>query len=122
MLNAKSFGFRNGTSSVHTSRTMMLDELSLVLEKVSATARPHAYLSAIVEENVLGKPTQTTRQSTAKRLTELYGLDPACSLFRLLRQFWASDKDGRPMVAFLVAAARDPLLREATPWVLVAIP
>src|SRR5579875_272804 len=118
MWNGESFGFRNGTTSVHTSRTMMLDELTLVLEKVNPSAKADAYLSAIIEENVLGKPTQTTRQRSAKRLTELYCLDPTCSLFRLLRHFWAADKEGRPMLAFLVAAARDPLLREATPWVL----
>lgn len=117
MGNAESFGFRNGTTSVHTSRTMMLDELALVLEKVGANAKADAYLAAVVEENVLGKPTQTTRQRTAKRLTELYGLDPTCSVFRLLRHFWAGDRDGRPMLAFVAAAARDPLLREATPWV-----
>jgi hypothetical protein len=118
MGNAESFGFRNGTTSVHTSRTMMLDELSLVLEKVNASAKADVYASAIIQENVLGKPTQTTRQRSAKRLTELYCLDPTCSVFRLLRHFWAADKNGRPMLAFLVAAARDPLLREATPWVL----
>ena len=47
---------------------MMLDELSLLLAKVGPHAKRDAYLSAIVEDNVLGKPTQTTRQQTAKRL------------------------------------------------------
>src|SRR5207245_1582770 len=69
---SESLGFREGTTSVHTSRTMMFDELSLLLEKVGASANADAYLSAIIEENVLGKPTQTTRQRSAKRLTELY--------------------------------------------------
>ena len=62
MWNAE-FGFRNGTTSVHTSRTMMLDELSLLLEKVGPHGKADAYVSAIVEDNVLGKPTQTTRQT-----------------------------------------------------------
>ena len=113
----EALGFRTGTSSVHTSRTMMLDELSLVLEKVGSNARSDAYLAAIVEENALGKPTQTTRQRTAKRLTELYCLAPACTLFRLLRHFWSADQAARPMLALLTAAARDPLLRETTPFV-----
>ncbi len=112
-----SFGFREGITSVHTSRTMMLDELSLLLEKVSSNGKANAYGSAIVDDNALGKPTQTTRQRTAKRLAELYSLDPACTLFRLLRHFWAPDQAGRPMLAFLIAAARDPLLRETTPFV-----
>ncbi len=113
-----SLGFRGGTTSVHTSRTMMLDELSLVLARVAPNATAEAYISAIVDENILGKRTQTTRQRTAKRLTELYSLDPACTVFRLLRHFWPADRIGQPMLAFLAASTRDPLLREATPFVL----
>jgi hypothetical protein len=111
-------GFRNGSTSVHTSRTMMLKELSLVLDRVPANARADAYATAIVEENALGKPTQTTRKRTAQRLGELYGLDPACPLFRLLRHFWPTDPASRPLLAFLAAAARDPVVRETTPFVL----
>ena len=114
----ESLGFREGTTSVHTSRTMMLGELSLLLAKVSANGKAESYVSAIVDENALGKPTQTTRQRTAKRLKELYSLDPNCTLFRLLRHFWSADQAGQPMLAFLAAAARDPLLRETTPFML----
>jgi len=117
-----SLGFRGGTTSVHTSRTMMLDELSLVLASVAPNAAAEAYNSAIVAENVLGKRTQTTRQRSAKRLTELYALDPACTVFRLLRHFWPADRTGQPLLAFLAAATRDPLLREATPFVLSVPP
>jgi hypothetical protein len=52
----QSLGFREGTSSVHTSRTMMLVELSLVLEQVRSKAMADEYLAAIVELNILGKP------------------------------------------------------------------
>jgi hypothetical protein len=114
---SESLGFREGTTSVHTSRTMMLDELSLLLAKVSANGKAASYIAAIVDENALGKPTQTTRQRTAKRLEELYSLDPNCTLFRLLRHFWPTDQAARPMLASLAAAARDPLLRETTPFV-----
>ena len=100
---------------------MMLDDLSLVLARVASEATIDAYISAIVDENVLGKRTQTTRQRSAKRLAELYALDPACTVFRLLRHFWPADRAGQPMLAFLAAATRDPLLREATPFVL-AVP
>jgi hypothetical protein len=112
----ESLGFREGTTSVHTSRTMMLDELSLLLAKVSPNGKADSYFSAIVDENVLGKPTQTTRQRTAKRLEELYTLDPNCALFRLLRHFWPADQAAQPMLALLAAASRDPLLRETTPF------
>ncbi len=117
----ESLGFREGTSSVHTSRTMMLDELSLVLEHVEPKSKADQYIAAIVEQNVLGKPTQTTRKRTAQRLVELYALDHTRPVFRLLRQFWTADASARPLLAYLAAAARDPLLRESTPFV-VAIP
>ena len=114
-------GFRDGTMSVHTSRTIMLHELTLVLDKVPATAASDAYTTAIVVDNALGKPTQTTRKRTAQRLVELYALDPTCPLFRLLRHFWPTDASSRPMLALLAAAARDPVFREVTPFV-VAVP
>ena len=113
----ESLGFRSGAASVHTSRTMMLQELTLVLNQVAANAPQAAYRQAIIDDNVLGKPTRTTRQRSAKRLAELYALDPDCSLFRLLRHFWPADPSSQPMLAFLLAAARDTLLREVTPFV-----
>ena len=114
----ESLGFRSGSMSVHTSRTMMLEELGLVLDRVSQIARKGEYELAIVEQNILGKPTRTTRQRTVRRLTELYALDPSCPIFRMLRRYWSVDTAGRPMLAFLTAAARDPLLRDMTPYVL----
>ncbi len=117
----ESLGFREGVSSVHTSRTMMLGELSLVLEHVGKNATTDEYLAAVVEHNVLGKPTQTTRKRSAQRLVELYSLDQTRAVFRLLRHFWSADPSARPLLAYLAAASRDPLLREITPFV-VAIP
>jgi hypothetical protein len=113
-----SLGFRSGLTSVHTSRTMMLDDLTLLLDRVPTQATKNGYLSAVLEDNVLGKPTRSTRERSAKRLSELYALDAYCPLFRLLRHYWIVDRAGRPMLAFLAAAARDPLLRETTSFVL----
>ncbi len=94
----ESLGFRDGTSSVHTSRTMMLGELSLVLEHVGPKAKADEYVAAVVEQNVLGKPTQTTRKRSAQRLVELYALDQTRPVFRLLRHFWTADVFARPLV------------------------
>ena len=113
----ESLGFRSGAASAHTSRTMMLQELALVLDHVSASALSATYRLAIIDDNVLGKPTRTTRERSAKRLAELYALDPGCTIFRLLRHLWRADPPSRPMLAFLLASARDSLLREATPFV-----
>ncbi len=97
----ESLGFRTGSMSVHTRRAMMLEELGLVLDRVPQIARKGEYELAIVEQNVLGKPTRSTRQRTAQRLSDLYALDPACSVFRLLRIYLSVDPAGRPMLAFL---------------------
>jgi hypothetical protein len=67
--------------SVHTSRTKMLEELRLLLNRVDAAAPASDYVAAMMDDNVLGKPTRSTRQRTAKRLIELYALDPHCTLF-----------------------------------------
>jgi hypothetical protein len=117
----ESLGFREGVSSVHTSRTMMFAELTLVLEHVEKNAKADEYLAAIVDQNVLGKPTQTTRKRSAQRLVELYSLNSTHAVFRLLRHFWAADASARPMLAYLTATTRDPLVRNTTPFV-VAIP
>jgi hypothetical protein len=113
----ESVGFRSGASSAHTSRTMMLAELTLVLNGVDAKVPAEGYRSAIIEDSILGKPTRTTRERSAKRLSELYALVPDCALFRLLRHFWPADASSHPMLAFLLASARDPLLRDATLFV-----
>lgn len=97
---------------------MMLAELRLVLESVPAGAPRAAYRSAIVEENALGKRTSSTRKLSAQRLSELYGLDPSIPLFRVFRRLWEPAGDGRPLLAFLLASARDPLLRMTAPGVL----
>jgi hypothetical protein len=111
-------GFRSGTGSVHESRTIMLEELRLLLDRLPADAPTDDYRRAIIDDNVLGKPTRSTRLKTAKYLTGLYALDPSRAVFRLLRHFWGADPSGRPMLAYLAAAARDPLLRECSDVVL----
>ena len=111
---ANSVGFRDGSASVHTGCTMMLTELRSLLDHVAAGATAGDYTKSIMDENILGKPTRAARQETARRLQALYGLDPHYPLFRLLRRFWAANPESRPMLAFLVAAARDSLLRETT--------
>jgi len=111
-------GFRFGEKGTHTSRTMMLAELDELLEAVPADAPHEAYVSAIVDENVLGKQTLSSRRITAQRLRELYGLEARLPVFRVLRRLWAIDAPGRPQLAVLVALARDPLLRSTAPVVL----
>jgi hypothetical protein len=103
-------GFRVAESGPHTSKTLMLHELEALLAAVPAGAPAKAYRAAIVEENVLGKRTLSTRKETASRLTALHGLDPTKPLFRVLRRLWDVEPAARPQLALLNGLARDPLL------------
>jgi hypothetical protein len=105
------FGFRAGQKGVHNTRTMMLSDLETLLQELPPEARKGDYKEAIVEENVLAKSTDSTRRYNAQRLSELYGLDPDIPLFRIFRSHWETGKRGRPLLALLLALARDPILR-----------
>ena len=111
-------GFRIGDKGTHTSRTIMFKELDLLFEDQEQGAPREAYVSAIIDQNCLGKQTVSTRKLTCQRLSELYGLDPSIPLFRILRYLWQVDETGRPLLALLTALARDPLLRITSPPIL----
>jgi hypothetical protein len=111
-------GFRFGDKGTHTSRTMMLSEISELLDVIPADASRQDYADAIIEDNVLGKETTSTRRLTSQRLGELYGLSLTVPLFRVLRRLWDIDKPGQPLIALLCAIARDPLLRATSKSVL----
>lgn len=111
-------GFRIGDRGTHTSRTMMLKELTALLAATDKGTESEDYWSAIIEDNVLGKKTAATRKLSAQRLSELYGLDPDVIMFRVLRELWPVDTEGRPLLASLCANARDPLLRMTAPVIL----
>lgn len=104
-------GFRDGDKGTHSSRTLMLAEIQELFDATQADAVVADYRRAIVEDNVLGKRTHTTREHTTRKLKALFGLDPDIPIFRVLRRFWQVDEEGRPMLAMLCGFARDPLLR-----------
>ena len=59
----------------HISRTMMLAELGAVLASVPPGSAAADYREAILQRNVLGKTTDSTRQKSLRHLRELYALD-----------------------------------------------
>ena len=83
-------GFRFG-GGTHTSRTIMLAELRAVLAHCGPHATRDEYLSAIHEDNCLGKRTAATRKLSSQRLSELYAIDPDVPLFRVMRRCWYVD-------------------------------
>ena len=97
---------------------MMFDELQLLLSNVCEESASRDYEKAIVENNVLGKPTKAARSLTFRHLSTLYGLDRSNVLFRTLRRFWQYDDAARPILALMVALARDPLLRTSESFIL----
>lgn len=108
---ADGVGLRFGDKGTHTSRTIMTDELVALFRVAPPTASRSEYRSSIVDHNCLGKRTVSNRKLSDQRLSELYALDPGVLIFRLMRQFWQTDERGRPLLALLLALARDPLLR-----------
>jgi hypothetical protein len=108
------FGFNVSKGGVHTSRTIMFDELELLFDAVEASgAVRETYLKAIIDDNCLKKRSVKTRRLTAGHLTSLYALDPSIPLFRGFRFFWQRDPVSHPLVTLLCAYARDPILKAA---------
>lgn len=99
----------------------MLDELSHLLAAAPGEASREDYADAVMEDNCLGKRTAATRKLSLQRLSELYGLDARVVLFRVLRDLWSRHEASRPLLALLLALARDPLLR-ATARAVVGTP
>ena len=115
------WGFRSGDRGTHTSRTIMLDELSHLLDAAPGEATREDYDAAVIEDNCLGKRTAANRKLSFQRLSELYGLNARLILFRVLRDLWRRHETSRPLLGLLLALARDPLLR-ATAAVVIQTP
>jgi hypothetical protein len=116
----KTFGLKFSSGGAHISRTMMLAELGTVLASVAQGSDAIVYREAILQRNVLGKTTDSTRQKSLRHLRELYALDETTPIFGALRRLYATDPAGLPLLAVLVAWARDPLLRATTQVNIVA--
>jgi hypothetical protein len=107
----EAFGFKFSSGGAHVSRTMMLAELSSVLTSVPRGSGIGDYRDAIIDRNILGKTTDSTRQKSLRHLRELYGLDESLPIFGALRKLFAIDSESLSLLALLAAWARDPLLR-----------
>jgi hypothetical protein len=109
-------GFRLAPGGVHLTKTMMLAELTAVLNSVPD--RDAAKVQNAVTVDNLGKPTGTARRLALSRLNALYGiLKPRPIQIAALR-LWSRNVTGRPLLALLCALAREPLLRQSAPAVL----
>ena len=114
------YGFVTEGLGAHSSRTIMLRELTLLLAACPTNSAFAEYESAIMSDNVLLKKTDATRRESVRRLRELYSLNSGFILFRALRDLWSFDHQAQPMIALLGAIARDPMLRASVPAILQA--
>ena len=98
----------------------MFSELELLFDAVPESAELEDYQHAALEDNALLKRTLINRKKTFSYLRDLYVLEPRHPFFGPLRQLWKEDNAGRPLLALLVALARDPVLRATAGVVLEA--
>lgn len=111
-------GFRFDPIGTHLSRTIMVADLRVLMRSCPPSATAGDYRHAVIEGNMLSKPTVRSRRITFDRLRELYALDPGVVLFRALRDLWDADEAAQPLLALLCATARDPILRRMTNFLL----
>lgn len=111
-------GIKFSGGGVHQSKTMMLTELTAFLQAAQDSLMSAGEL--VIEHNVLGKPTVSARKIALARLTGLYAISKPVPLSSALFALWRQNAEGRPLLALLVALARDPLLRDSATAVLSA--
>ncbi len=109
-------GFKFGKCGAHSARSMMISELSTLIELQSENPSLQAFKSMIIDLNALHKSTANSRKLTCRNLIDLYSLDLNVCLFRNLLVLWKqTDTDRRPLLALQLAFCRDPLLRLMLP-------
>ena len=108
-----SLGFSKAGVGGHSARSMMLREMSTLLRAMPLSLSRDDFTKAIVEGNVLEKPTLSTRKKSLRHLVELYGLDPSKALFRVFWGLGHADLDSLPQLCLVCAYARDPQLRQS---------
>lgn len=96
------------TTASHTIGVMHLVEL---LRAVPEAATQDGYREAVVENNLLGRPTQAGRERSFRHLRELYFLDPSRREFAALRRLWDIEINAQPLIAGILAFTRDGILR-----------
>jgi hypothetical protein len=105
------FGFSDNLTGGHMARSMMADEISILCKSLPPDTSTDKYKTSILDENILGKPTFTSRQKSLRHLIQLYSLDPQLALFRVFRKFLSHDFSSLPQLGMVCAFCRDQQLR-----------
>lgn len=112
------FGFVNEPVGTHSSRTIMVAELTALLGSTTPDATYDRLRVAAVENNAFQKSSASGRAKTFRHLREFYALNLDVPVFLALRALWDIDDAARPVLALLCASARDPLLRASADYTL----
>jgi len=116
----EAFGFKFTEGGAHTSRTIMLKEITRLFSSAGIDATDEDYRRLVVVENILGKGTETTRIESLRRLRELYALSHKVPIFAVYRALMKFDPQSAALLSLLITWARDTLLRATTPAILNA--
>tara|TARA_B110000196_G_scaffold293833_1_gene282430 strand:+ start:15468 stop:16244 length:777 start_codon:yes stop_codon:yes gene_type:complete len=112
----ESLGFKYGISGTHASRSMMIAELTELLNLHPNGAELKLIKQDIIDFNVLHKNTENSRKLTYGYLVDLYTLDNNVCLFRNFLKLWQqANTDYQPLLALQLAFCRDALLRVGLP-------
>ncbi len=109
----ETLGFSTARTGGHLARSMMLHDLQALLSNTAQDANRTELEAAILEENVLGKPTYSSRKKSLRHLIQNYSLDQQKCLFRLLRKFTEEDPSALPRIALVCTFCRDEQLRQS---------
>ena len=97
-------------NTVHTARTIMLLELSKVM---NFSFEKDNYVESM-ENNVFGKKSQDGIKKTTAFLTQLYTFNYNADAFKAFKYFWSnSNEKEKALLAFLFAINNDYLLKES---------
>lgn len=97
-------------NTVHTSRTLMFDELSRVMDHGFET---NSFVESM-GENVTGKLTKSNIEKTNRYLKQLYGFNYTNSYFIGFKYFWIiTSNESKPILALLFAIHADDLIAES---------
>jgi hypothetical protein len=108
-------GFKLTSGGGHDARTMMSEDIAALFRSLPEESSPEDYAQAVLEDNVLGKSTDSNRKKTLGYLRRIYSLDPILPVFRCFRFFAYCEPSEIHQLALLCAHSRDPLLSEMAP-------
>lgn len=112
------FGFVLNPVGIHSGKTILLPEMSLLLNAAPEDADYLDFRRLVIEQNIVLKATAANRQHMFGVLARLYGLRNDILLFRVLGVIWPHAENEHPILALLLASARDSALRVSAPVIL----